>query len=70
MCAPALREEAEEDHPDPEKVHQPGTVPYPLCWLRLRALQEPAPDRGPAGTLCGRTGAGGQEMRLVNSYLF
>lgn len=65
LCAPALREEAQEDHQDPEEVHQPGAVPPPLCWIWLRARQESGPAGGTARTLCGGTGAGGQEMWWV-----
>lgn len=35
LRAPTLGEEAQEDHQDPEEVHQPGTVPPPLRRVRL-----------------------------------
>lgn len=62
LRAPALGEEAQEDHPDPEEVHQPGAVPSPLCWIRLRARKESGPAGRSARTLCGGTSADGQEM--------
>lgn len=62
LRAPSLREEAQEDHQDSEEVHQQGTVPPPLCRVRLRARQESEPASGAAGALCDGAGADRQEM--------
>lgn len=62
LRAPSLGEEAQEDHQDPEEVHQQGTVPPPLCRVGLWARQESEPASGTAGTLRDGAGADRQEM--------
>lgn len=63
LRAPALREEAQEDHQDPEEVHQPGAVPPALRRVRLRALEGSGSVGRAARTLRGGAGAGGEEVR-------